>query len=672
MPETASLRELLAERLGCGEDIELEFKAAHSALPKDMWSTLSAFANTQGGWVVLGVSESASGTMVTGVADPSALLKTLNDALRNPQKISYPVCGVTDASIEQIGDDALVVIRVPAAPRAARPVYINGNAYEGTYVRRHSADYRCSKPEVDRMMREASDVTSDATILSHLGFDDLDRDALARFRQRCQTRDPADPKSGYDDMRFLHAVGAFRRDRQTHDEGLTVAGLLFLGTEEAIREWRSRHLIDFRLVTSESGVDERWDDRLVWEGHLFGAFDAIYPRLVADVATPFRLSRGGVRTAESPTHVALREALVNLLVHADYTETQASLIKVTLEGYRFRNPGASRVSQTDLLTGDRSDPRNPILVRMFRMTGLADEAGTGMPKIVRAWRELGFALPDIDPGTERYEFTLDLRHAHLISEDDRSWLAAVGDQWSEGEQLALVMARHEGEVDNQSLRRRTGQHSADASKTLTQLRSRHFLERIEGAGWPPRYQLGGAATPPNPAGDPDTLPTGSITPSLGGEPSSLGDSARSLRGLGVSLGDLTGSLGGAGRAEATRQTSGPPGRAPAETNPAPPVGEAPDDLRRQLWEAASLARQKALLDPEERSAIIVRLCGMAPLSVRELAELLNRSAHHLRPVLRPLVSNGHLVLLYPEHPSHPGQRYSASTTAEAETKSHHS
>src|SRR6185437_14900911 len=368
MADTASLLEALAERLDGGEDLEMEFKAARNGVPKDVWPTLSAFANTQGGWVLLGAIESDAGPVITGVTDASGLLKTLNDMLRNSQKISYPVCGVKDASVEVLGDKQVILIRVPAAPRRARPVYVSGNVYEGTYVRRHAGDYRCLKPEVDRMMREASDVASDASILPHVGLDDLDRNALSHFRQRCQTRNPADPKNGYDDERFLQAVGGFRHDKETGEKGVTVAGLLMLGTDEAIRQWRPRHLIDFRIVTSEPGADDRWDDRVVWEGHLFGAFEAIYPKLVADLSIPFRLNHG-VRTDESQTHVALREALINLLVHADYAETSASLIKRTPQGYLFRNPGDSRVSHTDLLLGDRSDPRNPTLVRMFRFAG---------------------------------------------------------------------------------------------------------------------------------------------------------------------------------------------------------------------------------------------------------------------------------------------------------------
>jgi hypothetical protein len=193
--------------------------------------------------------------------------------------------------------------------------------------------------------------------------------------------------------------------------------------------------------------------------------------------------------------VERREALINLLVHADYAESQASLILHSPEGYNFRNPGDSRVSVSDLFLGDRSEPRNLDLVRMFRFIGLADEGGTGMPKIIRAWRQLGFQLPKIDVGTERYEFEIRLRHAHLIAVEDRSWLRSLRRHWTEPEQLALVIARHEGEIDNLRLRTITGLHSADVTKVLGSLRTHGFLQII-GGGRNARYELSASSLEP--------------------------------------------------------------------------------------------------------------------------------------------------------------------------------
>jgi ATP-dependent DNA helicase RecG len=164
-----------------------------------------------------------------------------------------------------------------------------------------------------------------------------------------------------------------------------------------------------------------WADRVLWERHLFGAYYRISPWLTRDLPVPFRLENG-VRVNESEQHRVLREALVNLLVHADYSERDASLILRWDGGVYFRNPGRSRIPSPGFHGGNWSDPRNPALLRMFRRIGLSEEAGTGVPRIVRTWRGLGYEPPQIDPGIERYEFAITLPYQHLLSAEDREWL----------------------------------------------------------------------------------------------------------------------------------------------------------------------------------------------------------------------------------------------------------
>jgi ATP-dependent DNA helicase RecG len=621
---------LLRERLRVPEDLELEFKAARGGLPKSLWPTVSAFANTIGGWVILGVDERPPFEVV-GIADPSSMLQSFYDQMRNPQKISQPVCGAMDASIEQTNGTSIIVIRVPATARRERPVYINGNPYHGTYVRRYAGDYHCTKPEVDRMMREASNDASDSAILQHYTLNDLESTSLASYRRRFQTLNPESPWNAYDDQRFLEAIRAYRRDRESEVEGLTVAGLLLLGTSGAIRDWRSRHLIDFRLIPGEVDPDTRWDDRVPWDGNLLGAFDTIMPRLTADLPTPFRL-QGETRVDRSPVHVALREALVNLLVHADYAEAQASVIHRFPEGYSFRNPGNSRVSAMDLLSGDRSDPRNPDLVTMFRLIGLAEEAGSGMAKIIHSWRALGFQLPAIDVGTERYEFSLDLRYAHFLREDDRAWLLSLGDAWSEPEQLALVAARHSGEIDNLTLRSLTGLHAADTTRVLRGLRDRNLLQMI-GVGRATRYELSPAAHSAlvevtNAAGAP-ALPGGHTT--------------------GSEVSDAN-----SGVNEANSEVNG----SSSQVN-----GSSSANVHELLLEIARPLRERPRLNPATRDNILVALCDQQPLSLRELARLTGRKDTSLRDVLRALVATGRLVFLYPAQPNHPQQKYIAASKA---------
>lgn len=425
----------------------------------------------------------------------------------------------------------------------------------------------------------------------------------------------------------MSAIDAYRRDRETGASGLTVAGLLLVGRAEAIREWRTRHMVDYRLVDAEDDADTRWQDRLTWEGNLFDAYDAIYPRLVAGLPVPFRL-QGGTRIDESQVHVVLREALVNLLVHTDYAETQPSLIRRSANGYLFRNAGSSRVLESDLLSGNRSDPRNPTLVRMFRIVGLAEEAGTGIPKIIQAWRDLGFQLPSIDVGTERYEFTLELLPSHLISDTDRAWLYSLGGSWTEAEQLALVSARHTGFVDNLMLRTLTGRHPSDATRVLGSLRDRGFLQ-MRGGGRATRYELrpylGLNTVAPHP-----TTPVQLALSSEGMTASSEGITANS-EGMTASSEGITANSEGM-TADHTVSWM-------------------------QLEAIAAPARQTRRLLPTERDRIILGLCALVPLSLADLAQLMNRNEAYLREAVRVLIASGSLAFQYPNQPNHPQQKY---------------
>jgi predicted HTH transcriptional regulator len=648
------LLDRLIDRLRQREALDCEFKGAGGGIPKSLWPTISAFANTNGGWILLGISENEDGTgRIDGLSRPEEIVQTLYDQLRNPEKISYPVCGSSDISVQTLGDRAIIVIRVPAASRRARPVFINGNPYRGTFIRRHGGDFHCTKQEVDRMMRDASELSADSAVLPHFDLEDIDPESFQRFRRLHRLNLPNSPFHGYEDLRFLSAIGAWGRDRERGLEGLTLAGLLLLGEQRSILEWRPRHLIDYRRLpeSTPSSLDERWDDRLAWNGNLLDAFNAIFPRLTGDLPVKFRL-QGLRRVDEGPVQIALREALVNLLVHADYSEPNASLILRSPEGYLLRNPGSSLVPEADLLKGSRSDPRNPTLVRMFRLIGFSEEAGTGIPKIVQAWHELGLRVPKIDTGTERYEFSIELRHAHLLAEEDRLWLRRMGDDWDEAEQMALVYARHEGEIDNATLRRLTGIHAADATKVLGKLSKDGLLHRLGVVGPGVRYHLAEFALEQlvdstdsvvAPKQTSEVLRRGHAS-SMEGMPEHMEDTAQTMEGMDENMEGWGNTIEDSDDLDSLFET----GREKLPT----------------LRAIAAAAAKTRRLNPRVRDQILISLCRVMPLSIQQIAGLLGRHPQDMRVTVRQLVAQGFLVPSYPEKPRHPKQKYTAAVLRE--------
>lgn len=128
----ASFLERLEAGFFGGEALSLEFKRAEQSLPKSIWPTVSAFANTSGGWIILGIDESQNPVAIAGIPRAADMLQSFRNQSRNRQKVSVETCGAHDAAVEVLDDKEIIVIRIRAASRKQRPVYINGNPYEGT------------------------------------------------------------------------------------------------------------------------------------------------------------------------------------------------------------------------------------------------------------------------------------------------------------------------------------------------------------------------------------------------------------------------------------------------------------------------------------------------------------------------------------------------------------
>lgn len=137
--------------LNCGEGAVVEFKTARGGFPHSFWTTFSAFANTDGGVIVLGVKEKNKQTVVDGLtkADVIALKKQFWDVANNKQKVSVPLLKNEEAHEEEIPNEGWVLVcEIPRARYDQRPVFLDGQPYGNTYKRRHEGDYRCTDDEV--------------------------------------------------------------------------------------------------------------------------------------------------------------------------------------------------------------------------------------------------------------------------------------------------------------------------------------------------------------------------------------------------------------------------------------------------------------------------------------------------------------------------------------------
>ncbi|MBS5234974.1 MAG: ATP-binding protein, partial [Collinsella sp.] len=130
------------------ENNRIEAKAAKGGLPRSMWETYSAFANTYGCVILLGVKEREDGTFETVGLTPAEVEHLHQDfwnTVSNRSKVSAVLHIESEVEVLEADDGMVVAIHVPRAPRDERPVHINDNLFEGTYRRRGEGDYRCTR-----------------------------------------------------------------------------------------------------------------------------------------------------------------------------------------------------------------------------------------------------------------------------------------------------------------------------------------------------------------------------------------------------------------------------------------------------------------------------------------------------------------------------------------------
>ena len=431
-----------------GEKVDVECKQAEKSVPKSAYESYSAFANTNGGYIILGVKEDKTKAkpeerfVIQGVDNPQKQSEDFWNTI-NSKKVNVNLLKDENVYVVEENGIGVVVISVPRAKFNLRPIYVGDNPYKGTYKRNKEGDYHATEHEVRGMIRDQNPDGNDSMIIEYCTMDDVDKETLRKYRRIFEIRNEGHVWNPLDDKAFLEKLGGYRKDRRTGIEGLTLAGLMMFGTGQAIREEFSNVFMDYRDET-EVTVDVRWNDRITydgtWENNLFNFFSKVTPKLTEDLPKPFKLE-GLQRIDETQVHKAVREAFVNLIIHADYL-MDAGTLKVIKKnkGFEFTNPGILKLPIEDIFRGGNSKPRNPHMQTMLRMVGFGDNAGSGFPTILATWETEGWIKPELVENTRLNQVTLVLHMKEEVTTEEQSNFAQKSER-SLSEVLSKVLAK---------------------------------------------------------------------------------------------------------------------------------------------------------------------------------------------------------------------------------------
>ena len=474
------------------ESYEIEYKSAKEGFPmKEFWKTYSAFANTHTGFIILGIKEKKDGLLIEGLTDEAieSYQKTFWNNCNNPNTINTNLLSNSDVRTLQIAGKKVLVFKVPFATRTQRPIYLTPNPFGNTYKRNNEGDYHCTDDEVRQMIADATgELRRDSLILECFTTEDFDPTSVRQFRQLFSVFNASHPWNALSDIELFTKIGAYRKDRKTGKEGITLAGLLMFGKGDSLNQQEAlpNFFPEYREHLSEA---IRWTDRIypdgTWEHNLLQFYLRVLPKITSVLPKPFHLEKD-TRIEETSAHIALREAFVNALVHTDYS--QSGNIIVTLEKQQFiiSNPGTLLVSLDQYYEGGISECRNPSLQKMFMLIGRAEKSGSGVDKIMRGWDDLHWSKPYLKLEEQPNRVKLILPMFHILPEQVMANLQeqfpTIG-ELTTNELTALTFCSVEGCISNNRLQYILKLHPTDITYLLKGLVERGYLESDNKRRW---------------------------------------------------------------------------------------------------------------------------------------------------------------------------------------------
>ena len=476
----------LLDRLQKYEWTDIEFKEAARAAPKSVYETVSAFANTAGGWLVFGVRDDGGSFEIAGVIEVDKVQNEFLSTLRSRQKVNRSIDVGED--VVEAGGKTLLVFHIPEASRSEKPVYLDGSINR-SFIRRGGNDERCTLAEIERFLRDAATDRYDEQAFEEVDAADcFDEDSVSWYRRVLGDRSSRRHRN-MNDLDFLHDWGfAVSRGERLIP---TRAAILIFGRLRYVRQILPRPVVDLQFIEADFDSlypDQRWSDRFVAEENLIQTWLMLAERYMRHAKHPFQVDAVTLRREdEPPDYMAFREAALNLLLHQDYGDrSRKASIRIFRDQTVFWNPGDAFAPTEELLDPTEKDVRNPAIVAAFRRIGLSEQAGSGMRMIFRNWQELGYLPPGIGNDKARKTFELRLLREELLAPQQQRFQETLDVELDNVQARLFALACRLGAVGLMEAKAIAGHTEPTARAVLNAMADQGLLQPLSSGT---RYEL---------------------------------------------------------------------------------------------------------------------------------------------------------------------------------------
>ena len=415
----------------------------------DIKKEIIAFANSDGGTIYIGVADNGE---VTGISAPAETILQVNNMIRDSIKPDLTM--FTDCA--EVIENGKSIIAVTVQRGTERPYYIAGKGIrpEGVYVRHGEASVPATDTAIRRMIRETDGESYEElrSLTQELTFET----AKSEFGQR---------KVDFGDSQ-MQTLGIINEDKIYTNLGLLLSE-------------QCGHTIKAAVFQDET--QNTFKDRREFQGSLFKQLNDVYEYIDIRNQVQTKYDKLLRIDARDYPEIAIREALLNCIVHREYALGGSILIKIFSDRIEFISVGGlvRGIELEDIMSG-YSICRNPKLAAIFYRLQLIEAYGTGMQKIFATYKDSG-KEPKIEATQNVFKVILPNMNNTSSSKE------AMG-QNGNLKEIILALVKENGFIDRKTVEQRLNISQSYAGRLLAEIVGEGKLVK-KGRGRSIRYYL---------------------------------------------------------------------------------------------------------------------------------------------------------------------------------------
>jgi len=353
----------LQERILKGENLHTEFK---ESLPDNetLAKSIVCFANTDGGQLIIGVSDSGN---ITGVGDSDEAVRKIDDVAFN--RCEPPISILP----ETVDMDSKIVLIINIPKGEQRPYRTKSGLY---YIRSGNRCRQASWQEVRRLYQTSESIYYDETPISKASFTTLDIEYLKDFLGKYLGISPEESLiENY--LKNLKVI--------THNKKPTLAGTLFFGKNP-------QQLIPFAKIIAAyipgKDISIPPSDRKDLEGKIPDILENSLKFLRLYLKEEHRIKSFKAESYPEIPEEVFRECIVNAVAHRDYTINASIRLFIFEDRIEIRTPG--KLPNTVTIENMKVSihvPRNPVIYNLLNKMGMVTDVGSGVPRVIKIIKE---------------------------------------------------------------------------------------------------------------------------------------------------------------------------------------------------------------------------------------------------------------------------------------------